>query len=305
MHILQSGIANTIDYYRDDPAITLDKVEIINADTAAILATVAAPTNDTTDTAIVAAIGYKETTFKCANLVHGRNYKISHDPVSKGPSQKVKIIAVNIDGSDLNMIYREFTADMLAGCKCKGILSSFAYTPPTTLTNVELIFLMYFSDNSVKRDQGLIVKYRVDCPVRSEDVIAKWPRLSNTIPTDQAGAQEGYAPQIALAWSRLRSDLYANQIILDRIVDVHALKGVLFSYIERELLEAGTDTSAKSDRAMAIKDIISKCARELRAALKLKLFIDNEDDNDNGGQTKSRVMNMGIFNDSYQDNWRY
>jgi len=304
MKTLQLGVVNLLEFYREDPAVTMTEVKIIDTDDGSIIETIPVGdiTNDDTIENPTVAINAGDYEFTALNLEKGRDYLIQPRFSYMGKAQRVSTIAVNIT-SNQGEIRHEFFNNYDTLASFKGILSTCEFTPSDELLNREVLIIWKDSNSKTYRSQAVLVKYKAQNPITHHHIIAKFPRLIALIPEWQIRSGVGYQPQSDEAFETVRTLMYRNGVILDRVADIDALKPLLWIQIERILSESGIDPSGRSDRDEAIKEFNKSAGRELKKCLALKLFVDNKETNTHQDQTISRSMHNSAYK-RVGENWR-
>jgi len=299
MKVLLAGVDNTVEFYRDDPDLTMELAIIDPAD-GSELATPSVTNDDTDATLGATPIEQGDTSFGgLVSLTKGVKYLIQHDPVDLGPEQVVTILSTDAT-SRIHYTKYPFMYDMSALCNIKGIRSSATYSPAATYAGKPLWLQWTDSNGVVNREYCLVLKYELRCPIDSDDVRDRFPRVNvSAIPTWQEVAQVGWQPQVDDAWDELRNEFYANGLILDRVVSADMLKEVMYALVEKRLLNMGAKPTGSGENLRDSQNRIGqKVSQLMTKAFNLPLQIDENDDNTNDGRSYKRSILTNIWSNN-------
>ena len=296
MKILIAGVANTLEFYRSDPALGMT-LQIIDPSDASVIETPVV-TDDATDETIALAIARYATSFIAAGLVKGVKYRVEHAPVTTGPYQIIETIGVDTDGADNNNIKYPFDAAMAAGCAVKGLRSTASHTPVAATYAGKTVWAQWTDDNGlITRESYLVLKYELRCPITSDDIKDRWPRLeTGALPKWQQVCQVGWQPQIDKAWDHLRDYFYNNGKILDRVVSASLLEEAVFALVEKQITNMGHDPAKSGDPLRDAQNRAgAKASQILLQALGAPHDVDGSDSNTNTGDGYKKGVRLNYL----------
>lgn len=292
MQVLTAGIATTLEFYRDNESQAVTNCIIVDPSDGSTVDTLVVTDDSTADA--VAAITRNSSEFTAANADAGVKYILRSDA---GPYQRVEVVSK--DAANLCMTSHPITFAVTNG-DLFGIRSTASFTPAAAYIASPLWAIWQITGGEAIRELLLVVKYRAQCPITSDDVLTQFPRLERgALPPWQRSTGVGWQPQVDEAWNLIRSELYnmPEPVILDQIINTDALKGYVMAHVAKMIIKMGTAPSGESDITESLSRYNKMLEMERSKARQLKLSIDYDDDNTDTATGYGRGIRFNLARD--------